>query len=48
MSITSDYDATVKKACSEVISSAINVSCSAHNLNLVVQNSLGFWGKQIE
>ena len=48
VAITSDNEATVKKACSEITDTAIGVSCLAHNLNLVVQNSLNFWGKKIK
>ena len=45
VSITTDNEATVKKACSKLTSNCVGLSCMGHNINLAVQNGLKIWDK---
>lgn len=45
VSITTDNEAAVAKACSKLGNSSVRISCMCHNLNLVVKNGLKLWIK---
>ena len=46
--MTTDNEATVKLACSNLSVTSERLSCSAHNLNLVVHKSFQLWTKPLE
>jgi hypothetical protein len=48
ISITTDNEASIKLACSEVSSTSKRYSCMAHNLNLCIKNGLRLWTKPNE
>ena len=45
VSVTTDNEASIKRACSELSENVSRLSCMAHNLNLVVHRSLNLWKK---
>ena len=48
VSITTDNEASVKRACSALTDNCSRYSCMAHNLNLVIHRSLQLWKKTVE
>ena len=46
--MTTDNEATVKLACSNLSVNCKKLSCMAHNLNLVVHKSFQLWTKPLE
>ncbi len=48
VSITTDNEACMKRACRDISDDCIRLSCLAHNLNLIVQYGLKIWDKPAE
>ena len=43
VSLTTDNEATVVAACSKLSKNVLRISCTNHNLNLIVKNGLKLW-----